>query len=467
MELSVYEMIYESSDTREVTVSPPKIADEDRDEEDLSVGNKQLDDDASDEEFEPQNSDKSSTSEEEPESDGLGQEHTDEEEDNVSWNSEDNLDDAQDEEQGEDVSSEEEEEDVEEKSDEGSNAAVNSIKEEEGDNHYTLEEFVGGKCNFQCNECSSFRTSNLTALWQHTSGEHDLDAVEYKEKHGSSYVQAKAKIECPACFKHILHESDVVREHCNSAHEMDAEEFHAKYYGPPKSEETAENPSYPGKNYRLWLIKNTVKYDCRICRSEFKSGRGLIDHLTNYHKMSQKKYINDHGELKTKKSIFTCKICSVKFNFSNICLRNHLRAHGLNCREYFDQYIEPSSAAGASRNSTVLSKKKTSTSNGKQSSFTNYLFDWNQCGFECVRCNLSFGSNSSMYKHGASHHPGVKYDVLLRKTPRFHTCLVCGSEIMCNKPNVRKHLKAVHNMRIQSYEKKFNAKLEKTLKKAQ
>ena len=311
------------------------------------------------------------------------------------------------------------------------------------------------KCVWKCPVCPEASSNKEKVISNHIWKFHKGEGVGQL----NPVILTDVSCECAICQATIRHDYKSLHNHITQAHNLTMRAYHQQYVKAVRVQADASPSNVVDKvppitvsmsltkpcaveedqDYLDW--RNKCEYKCRLCPQEFRMRRLIRIHIKRLH-MPVQAYVRKFGGLESKMVCHKCYICGANVPHDAHLLQGHIGTiHRISLKDYYRTYVEP-------KRTEIESQDKEKKS-------------WmDQCEFRCALCQSVFTSKPSFCQHIASDH-GTNFDAYFKdfgnplSKSKVHSCLVCGSMVMCEAESLEAHMVKIHQLSLDQYHEKY------------
>ena len=298
-------------------------------------------------------------------------------------------------------------------------------------------------CIFICKLCNTdfkFR-SDFTS---HIGTVHTMTLNNYTKEFGSLYAAKKIHIcQVKSCGKKFYWETLALKAHIEKRHSMQVEEYFEKFMTSYEDSSSSLDTDRKGSlvcepvDSRI----NQCEYLCYLCNKVFELDRYFADHLKSTHNISKHDYKASFGSSLSRKVLQNCQLCRCnpkEFLVDQAYLGVHIRTTH---RESINTYLQLVESAEFNSPTDEVKPEE----------------DWcYQCRFIC--CQTVFRQKWRFDRHMGTDHGCLTSEFYhnMKSSPgyfllkQFHTCLVCGKEVLFDKNPLQSHIRG-HELSLEEY----------------
>lgn len=192
------------------------------------------------------------------------------------------------------------------------------------------------------------------------------------------------------------------------------------------------------------------QYHCTVCTQDFNDKLSFKSHIIDSHNLQTfEHYVRVYGDPTTSMNMFNCELCSEVMTHDPEDIGQHLsEIHQINPTTYKQRI---------SASSHVQSQPQVV----KQRQYSKY--NWSLNVHFCPYCSSSL-AKSKIASHVKNCTQKGNVELPQSHTNLRHNCFICGTSVLCQVENVKKHLSTVHKLTLIEYEDKFADRLETLFK---
>jgi hypothetical protein len=320
-----------------------------------------------------------------------------------------------------------------------------------------VSESIGNLCTFQCQVC----LKTFDSKWKfHLEAGHLNEEKEIctgSSEHSSLFFWQNAVKrvvhKCRLCGEMLLCDSHELSYHFTREHKVTMKEYshltgaqlRGSVHDVKERMRKLQNSSRMEKS-----VGNFCKFECNQCDFRAFSWIQMKEHFV---KQQHGNKINSAPDFATEAVLHQCRTCTEKVLCDKFIISLHLRTkHRLSVKQYIaegalkgskDIYDEKLKEvlAGIPTVQKPLPKRCNPGKVLPDSQLTKSV--GNLCLFECPLCQAASHSWKTFQCHMRAH-KGMKkwltFDTKYVKEARYHRCLLCGTEILCDKTFIRDHI---------------------------